>query len=232
MTHLSVLVTLAFLLIPRTSWAEPSDRDNEEIRGHHVLTTVDGSQTMGRIVSINRDTLEFVSQLGSFRVPLSKIAEIQARLRSEPRQTIREDMGMVARDEGFPDQDVYRPRFGYKNPQTALAFSAGFGLLLFDGAGQFYNGEHGKGTLFLVWSFFSKAMWCSGQSQGESDSAARNRAIVGLISNAASYTTAMIDAYRSAGRINRKLGYAPKMVVGVGPVGSRAEMGLLAGVTF
>ena len=95
MTRLvSALVTLAFLLMPRTSRAEPSDRDNEDIRGHHVLTTVDGSRTMGRIVSINRDTLEFVSQLGSFRVPVSKIAEIQARLRSEPGQTIREDMGM------------------------------------------------------------------------------------------------------------------------------------------
>ena len=38
-----------------------------------------------------------------------------------------------------------------KDPTAALGISLGAGIIL-DGFGQIYNGEYGKGALFIVWS--------------------------------------------------------------------------------
>ncbi len=201
-----------------------------------ILTTMDGSTSVGRIASIENDTLAFETQLGVFRVSVSDIKVVRnAHSESCPHwdlQLIQRNVIVEQNDVTSRNTPTSRP--GRKNPQTALALSTVVGLFLFDGAGQVYNGEHGKAGLLFAWSFVSKVMWFSDQSRGESYSAAKRRAIIGLVSNAASFATAAIDAHRSAKRINRERGYAdrPRLSFGVGPVGWGSDPGLHAGVTF
>ena len=101
-------------------------------------------------------------------------------------------------------------RTGHKSPGLALGLSLGGGILI-DGVGQWYNGDIGKGFGFAAWSLVGQLLIVAGNEDNETfgydidddDSLI----LLGLMSRIASYTTAAIDAYRSAKRKNEEGGY-------------------------
>ena len=99
---------------------------------------------------------------------------------------------------------------GGKNPGLALGLSLGGGILI-DGVGQFYNGEIGKGLGYVAWSLTSQFLLLAGTEDNEAYGFDIDDddflTLVGLISRIACYTTAAVDAYRSAKRKNEEIGY-------------------------
>lgn len=76
------------------------------------------------------------------------------------------------------------PKF-YKNPTTATILS-----FLVMGLGQIYNGQIGKGILFIVLYAISVAlMWV----------------VIGFITTPILWIWGMVDANKSANRINREI---------------------------
>lgn len=122
---------------------------------------------------------------------------------------------------------------GGKSPGLALGLSLGGGILV-DGVGQFYNGEIGKGFGFVAWSLMSQILLLAGTEDNErygfdiDDDDFLTGA--GLISRIACYTTAAVDAYKSAKRKNEEIGYGrlsrygnrsyPRLNLGFGRRGS------------
>ena len=79
-----------------------------------------------------------------------------------------------------------------------------------DGVGQWYNGDVGKGFMFLAWSFGSSLLIYAGIEDnvgGWDRDDDDGLAGLGLLSRIGSYVTASVDAYRSAKRKNEEEGY-------------------------
>lgn len=76
------------------------------------------------------------------------------------------------------------PKF-YKNPSVATILS-----FFFMGLGQIYNGQIGKGVLFIVFYFISILLMF---------------VIIGLITTPILWIWGMVDANNSAKRINQEL---------------------------
>ncbi len=79
------------------------------------------------------------------------------------------------------------PKF-YKNPTVAVILS-----FFFMGLGQIYNGEIGKGILFMIGYVVSIALML---------------VIIGFVTTPALWIWGMIDANKSANRINAELAAA------------------------
>lgn len=91
--------------------------------------------------------------------------------------------------QGYPHQHPPPPVF-YKNPSIAVILS-----FFYTGLGQMYNGEIGKGVLFLLFvtiAWIFAALTCG----------------VGLIIALPLWIWGLVDAYQSAERINRELSAA------------------------
>ncbi len=85
-----------------------------------------------------------------------------------------------------------------KSPGTAALWSVlGGAILPIQGLGQFYNGQLIKGFAFLGIGLFSYSAMYSG-IRNDDDNAARNGAIIYLVS----WVVSTVDAYISAKRIN------------------------------
>jgi TM2 domain-containing membrane protein YozV len=107
-------------------------------------------------------------------------------------------------------------RLGKKYPALALGLSLVGGVML-DGAGQFYNGDTGKGVLFLGWSALSLFLMAAGSTGAiiaaieEEDEEDVGKlvalAYVGALSRLTSYVGAAVDAYLSARQKNKQRGY-------------------------
>ena len=112
------------------------------------------------------------------------------------------------------------------------------GLLSFQGLGQFYNSEIGKGVLFFGAGFVDAGLALSDGPADESESALNRRVTTGIILWLGSLTWSSIDAYRSAGRINRQQGVArsdggPRFTVGLEEITGRGvQIGLSTSVGF
>ncbi|MBI4532257.1 MAG: hypothetical protein HY709_12140 [Candidatus Latescibacteria bacterium] len=145
-----------------------------------------------------------------------------------------------------------------KSPGLALGLSLGVGFLTIDGVGQFYNGDTGKGALFLGWSLLSNLMVVAGLEDNKTGLATDERGniigeskidvddddgliAIGLLSRLASYTVAAVDAYKSAQRKNREHGYGtildkapPRVVLHVLPImrNHRRGISILATTSF
>ena len=99
----------------------------------------------------------------------------------------------------------YRPtpeHHNRKSPGAALGLSAIGGFFSLNGGGQLYNGEIGKGILFFSTGLFS-AIWFVTESNKnpyyeQSDPGVP--AIIVLVN----YVWGMVDAYKSAKRINKR----------------------------
>ena len=96
-----------------------------------------------------------------------------------------------------------------KSPGLALGLSLGGGILI-DGVGQWYNGDIGKGFGFAAWSLVGQILIVAGNEDnqfGYDIDDDDSLILLGLMSRIASYTTAAVDAYRSAKRKNEEGGY-------------------------
>ncbi len=107
-------------------------------------------------------------------------------------------------------KELKSKRIGSKSPGLALGLSLGGGILV-DGVGQFYNGEIGKGFGYVAWSLTSQILLFAGTEDNEAYGFDIDDddflTLVGLVSRIACYTTAAVDAYRSAKRKNEEIGY-------------------------
>ena len=103
-------------------------------------------------------------------------------------------------------------RMESKNPGVALGLSLGSGIIV-DGAGQFYNGDIGKGTGFVAWSLLSRLLILAATEEfipfgiliDDDDNVPL--ALVGMASRIGCYITAAVDAYKSAERRNEEIEY-------------------------
>lgn len=98
-----------------------------------------------------------------------------------------------------------------KSPGAALGWSLGIGVVGLEGAGQFYNGEIGKGFGYMIWGLVGSALFYGGIEDNIGDwdpDEDDGVAVIGLLSKMASITVAALDSYRSANRINRERGWA------------------------
>jgi TM2 domain-containing membrane protein YozV len=119
-----------------------------------------------------------------------------------------------------------RPTGSKKSPGAAVGWSLGVGLFTLDGAGQFYNGEVGKGFLYLLWSFTGNLMIVLGTEDNSSyygDIDDDDGLIaIGAISRVTSFITAAVDASKSAKRINLERGYT----TAIEPAANSLHLGL------
>lgn len=95
-----------------------------------------------------------------------------------------------------------------KHPGTALALAIGPGLFGFQGGGQLYNNEVGKGVLFLGAGLVGLGLALGDSPSGEGANDGNMRGTIGLMIWLGSLTWSSIDAHRSAHRINREHGLA------------------------
>ena len=123
-----------------------------------------------------------------------------------------------------------RPTGPKKNPGSALAWSVLLGgFTPLDGGGQFYNGESGKGVLFLTAGLVGFLTMVNGLEE-EDDGTVLAGAVVRLTSHIGS----SIDAYGSAKRMNHENGWttateppASSVYLGMTPDG-KGRGGMLA----
>ena len=111
-------------------------------------------------------------------------------------------------------------------PRPALSLSrkspwAAFGLsFLIPGAGQFYNGQSGKGLAFLGW--WLGGAWLYGPAwDGKYRWSESTRVETGAVFMLMSSLISMVDAPVSANRINRKV---DALQVSVGPSGAQLTL--------
>jgi hypothetical protein len=117
-----------------------------------------------------------------------------------------------------------------KSPGAAAAWSLVLGgLTPIDGAGQFYNGEAGKGILFLFAGLVGTGMMVNAIDEGDDDAL-----VAGAVVRLTSYISSAVDAHKSAKRINRESGWttareprANSIYLGLAPEG-KGRGGVLA----
>lgn len=129
---------------------------------------------------------------------------------------------------------------GRKYPGTALTLAILPGLFSLHGAGQWYNGDIGKGFPFLAAGLIGGIMTISDPSTNSSGEYNETgaRPAIGAMIWLSSLVWSSIDAYRSAKRINGERGFAlaeqkPKFVLTVDRPNKRSlHIGLKAAIRF
>jgi len=111
------------------------------------------------------------------------------------------------------------PRKIESGPKRQPVVAFGLSLLL-PGCGQFYNGQRGKGKLFLGSYLAGWGLWGQGLaiSFSSGDTKGNYYCLFGLLLGGAAWVGSVIDAPASASELNRCRGYSSLKAPGVGIV--------------
>ncbi|MFA6806922.1 MAG: hypothetical protein WCR29_05830, partial [Bacteroidales bacterium] len=126
---------------------------------------------------------------------------------------IKEEVGQVQKKPFLPNQETIQTNATeYRIPQIST-----LGSFILPGIGQFYNGQPKKGSMYFVWNIASYGIMYFALNEitykdSYSNSILFNTnfwssvAVLSCISGISSWVCSMVDANRSATKINKQLG--------------------------